>query len=256
VYKQLLYDINHNEGYVKITLNRPEKRNAISIDLAEELNRALTQASKEENIKFLILTGVGEKAFCSGGDLHDFHGEITEEEVEVILGKVQRVLYQLVAFPLPTICLLNGDSRGGGSELATACDIRLAKAGTYHGFVQGKLGIIPGFGGGALLHTRIAPAQALYWLTTSENYPSETLQQWGWIQNIYANDNEEKALLLPFIEKKVNQMRLFKQQLLMHPQLKDIKTDMEREVHNCAAIWNSDEHKLALDSFWSKRRKK
>src|SRR5690606_16233133 len=131
-YHTILYEPFKEFGYIRITLNRPEKRNAISLEMAEELHLALAQAKNEPWIKVLVLTGAGEQAFCSGGDLHDFHGDISEQKVAGMLRKVMDVLYELVQFPVPTISVLNGHSRGGGCELASATDFRFAKKDTNH----------------------------------------------------------------------------------------------------------------------------
>jgi enoyl-CoA hydratase len=240
-------------GYIKITLNRPQKRNAISIDLANELHQALQMAVKEQDIKFLVLTGEGNKAFSSGGDLTEFHGEMMEEEAYTRLSKIKEVLLYLTTFPLPTICLLNGHSRGGGCELATSCDFRYAKEGTNHGFVQGKLGIMPGFGGGALLYKRMDPALAYYWLVTSEVYQAETLKERGWIHQIYKDEDREEEILKPFIEKHPDQMKIFKSQLLSHPMFNQLKEEMEAEVRSCAKLWMIDEHKMAVEAFFHRK---
>src|SRR5690625_5646758 len=86
--------------------------------------------------------------FCAGGDLINFHGELTPDEAFSRLYPMKEVLYDIASFPVPTICLLNGDALGGGCEIATACDFRIAKETTKFGFVQSKLGIVPGWGGG------------------------------------------------------------------------------------------------------------
>ncbi len=248
-YETILYEANKESGYIKITLNRPEKRNAISLQMADELKDALTQAKKESWLKALLLTGAGEQAFCSGGDLHDFHGDITEQEVAGMLRKVMVVLYELVRFPIPTISLLNGHSRGGGCELASATDFRLAKKDSTHGFIQGKLGIIPGFGGGALLYRRIDPTNAFYWLSSSQVFESDQLKGWGWIQAIFSSKMEAESFLRPFLDKNVHLMRHFKQQLLSQPSFNEVKAEMEKEMLACASLWVSEEHKNAVDSF-------
>src|SRR5699024_12828906 len=100
----------------------------------------------------LIITRAGEKMCCSGGDLNHLQGDLSSDEAFKELYPMKECLYEPVSFPVPTVCLLNGDAVGGGCEIATACDFRIGKKGTKFGFVQSKLGIIPGWGGGELLY--------------------------------------------------------------------------------------------------------
>lgn len=243
-----------SSGYVLIRLNRPEKRNAVSLQMAEELGEALKQAEKED-IKCLVITGAGDRAFCSGGDLKDFHGEMSEMESYRTLSAMKNVLYDIATFPVPTICLLNGAARGGGCELATSCDFRYARENTNFGFVQGKLGITPGWGGGALLYQRISPVKAHHWLITSEVYDAEKLKEWGWIDRIIPDDqwNDLSKILSPFIEKYSEQMRTFKKQYLSQLSLTRLYEEMEREVQSCSKLWDSEPHKKAVEDFFRKK---
>ena len=164
--------------YGTILLNRPEKRNAISVEMAKELSRILEEI-KERPIKFLVIKSTGESVFCAGGDLTDFHGALSEEEAYQTLHTMKQVLFQIVTFPVPTISLLQGSALGGGCELATACDIRIAKENSKFGFVQSNLGILPGWGGGALLYEKVHPSFALQWLTEGKMYDTALLKQKG-----------------------------------------------------------------------------
>src|SRR5699024_12371085 len=92
--------------------------------------------ARNRDIKFLIITGAGEKMFCSGCDLNHLHGDLSSDEAFKELYPMKECLYELVSFPVPTVCLLNGDALGGGCEIATACDFRIGKKGTKFGFVQ------------------------------------------------------------------------------------------------------------------------
>ncbi|MRG85507.1 enoyl-CoA hydratase/isomerase family protein [Salinibacillus xinjiangensis] len=256
MYKTILVDHDLKHGFITITLNRPQKRNAVSLELASELNQALDLAQQENGLKFLVITGTGFKAFCSGGDLYDFHGDMDEEESYQVLNRMKEVLFKLATFPLPTICILNGDARGGGCELATACDFRFAKSGTKHGFVQGKLGIIPGWGGGVLLHKKIEHSLAYYWLVTSDIFEVETLQQWGWAQAIYHDEIEVEQLLTPFIQKHPEQLEILKSQHVHQSSYQDLYEEMNQEVRQCARLWPSEEHKKAVKAFFNTRKNK
>src|SRR5699024_10449836 len=94
--------------------------------------------------------------FCAGGDLNELNDELTEDEAYEDLKLMKDFLYKLATFPLPTIALLHGMALGGSCELANACDFRIAKEKTRFGIVQNNLGILPGWGGGAMLFENIA----------------------------------------------------------------------------------------------------
>src|SRR5699024_4983776 len=171
VSEMVIYE-RHEQGFGIIRLNRPEKHNAISpamIDLLKEY----IQTAKEDRIKFLVITGTGDKTFCAGGDLNELHGALSQDEAFALRYPMKEVLYELASFPLPTICLLNGNAFGGGCELATACDFRYAKENTEHGFIQSTLGILPGWGGGTLLYEKVGSNFAYHWLTEGRKYDTE-----------------------------------------------------------------------------------
>ncbi|WP_347860672.1 enoyl-CoA hydratase/isomerase family protein [Salimicrobium sp. PL1-032A] len=136
----------YENAVATVKLNRPEKRNAVNRQMTEELSKVLRTLKEDEHVKSLILTGEGEEAFCAGGDLNELHGDLTEVEAYSLLSPMRDVLYELATLPIPTLAWLNGDARGGGCELASACDVRYGRMKSDYGFIQGRLGIVPGWG--------------------------------------------------------------------------------------------------------------
>src|SRR5699024_6048386 len=138
--------------------------------------------------------------FCAGGDLTELHGDLPEEAAYEKLHIMKEVLYKIMMFPVPTICLLQGNALGGGCELATACDFRIAKEGTTFGFVQSNLGILPGWGGGAILYKKVAPTFAFNWLTKGAIYGAAYLHEKGWIHKIAHDEqwHDMEKLLQPY----------------------------------------------------------
>ena len=243
----------YNEAYGVICLSRPEKHNAITGEMIEQLHAALKQA-KEDVIRFLVITGAGEKMFCAGGDLTNLHGDLTPDEAFSLLYPMKEVLHEIISFPVPTICLLNGDALGGGCEIATACDIRIAKENTKFGFIQTRLGIIPGWGGGALLYEKVNPSFALQWLLEGETFGAVYLQARGWIHHIARKEdwNNLESLLQPYISKSHEQMLFLKNQFKLKLSSLGLSSLMNEEVRNCANLWDSVEHKEAVKTFLSK----
>lgn len=240
------------EGYATITLNRPEKRNAINDEMAKQLKYFIKQA-KQIDLKFLVITSRGEKVFCAGGDLTELHQESPTKDDTAILYVMKEVLYELSTFPVPTICLLNGDALGGGCEIATACDFRIAKEATKFGFIQGSLGIVPAWGGGTLLYKKVDRTFAYRWLVTSQVYDVTYLKSKGWIHEIVpiTKWDHTAEILGYYKEKSIEQMRLFKQQYHQQVLGDHLALEMADEVKNASSFWASDRHKHATIQFKS-----
>jgi len=240
------------DHYSVITLNRPNKHNAISISMANELKRAIEQA-KEDGGKFLVIQSINGDVFCAGGDLKDFHSDLSEEQVFPQLYKMKEVLTELISFPVPTICLLSGDAYGGGCELATACDIRIAKENTKFGFVQSNLGILPGWGGGALLYEKVHSSFALRWLMEGSVFSSSYLHKQGWIHQEVPEDQwDEKGILKAYITKTREQMTFLKTQYKENLSSLSLSAKMNEEVRLCSTLWGSQKHKQAIESILNK----
>ncbi|WP_175615363.1 enoyl-CoA hydratase/isomerase family protein [Piscibacillus halophilus] len=243
------------EQFAVLTLNRPHKLNAVSKTMIHELIEQINEIEQTHEMKFLIVTGSGNKAFCSGGDLNDFHGDLEEEEAYQTLKPMQEILYKIATLPVPTIAWLNGLARGGGLEIASACDFRFTVPEENFGFIQGKLGISTGWGGGTLLYRRVDPQLAFQWLIEADLKKSDELLKMGFVQKI-VNDrsiSSDNKLLEPYLNRSADQMRLWKSQRLKYIDLDQLKQQMDDEVRACSRLWVSNEHKQAVQQFLSKK---
>lgn len=249
---KVVYEYN-NASYGIVRLHRPEKRNAISAEMIEQFREALEKA-KTDNIKFLIITGSGDNVFCSGGDLNDLHGDLTSDEAFLRLYPMKEVLFELVSFPVPTICLLNGDAFGGGCEIATACDFRIAKESAKFGFVQSTLGIIPGWGGGVLLYEKVHSSFAYSWLLNGEIYDTSYLLTSGWLHTVVADEEWKNIghIIKSYKSKSLEQMKILKSQYKNSLSVLALSAQMSEEVRQCANLWETEEHKVAVQRFLSK----
>ncbi|MCA0969382.1 enoyl-CoA hydratase/isomerase family protein [Halobacillus litoralis] len=244
-----------DEGYAVMTLNRPDKMNAINHEMINGLKSALEEIRAKEGVTFVVLTGAGDRAFCAGGDLKEFHGDLEAQEAYALLSPMKDVLYKLATLPIPTIALLNGQARGGGCELATACDFRYARQGTSFGFVQGNLGIAPGWGGGALLYERIKRDMAAHWLLTSEMLTADEVKEFGWLHKVCTEEEWQSGqLLTPLLNKTPAQTKWFKRQLLSSLRLDELSVRMEEETAHTSVLWESEEHKEAVQKFLISRK--
>lgn len=133
-----------SDGVLVLTIDRPERRNAMSRAAWLELAEILREVRDSFEVRGLILTGAGDRAFSAGADVR----ELVDRDPAVTLdGTVHRILTELEDVPLPTVAALNGDALGGGWELALACDLRVAVSSAKVGFPEVGLGIMPGAGG-------------------------------------------------------------------------------------------------------------
>ena len=140
-FENVLYEVRG--PLALITLNRPSKRNAISLGTLEELHQAVTLAEHDETVRVLAFTGAGDKAFASGSDLAEVEHRDLKKALEPI---VQGLAERLERLPKPTIAAINGLCYGGGLEVALGCDVRVASETAAFATPEGKLGIIPGGG--------------------------------------------------------------------------------------------------------------
>ncbi|HZG71603.1 MAG TPA: enoyl-CoA hydratase/isomerase family protein [Chondromyces sp.] len=246
-------DTLHN-GILRFTITRKEKRNAVNFAVMEGLQQAINLA-KEEEIRALVITGEGNRAFCSGGDLSVFHELRTEEQAYGMLSKMGGILYELAVLPKPTAALINGTAVGGGCEIATACDYRIAKSGTKMGFIQGSLAITTGWGGGTLLIERLQASTALKILSEAAVYKAEDLKRLGFVNEIVDEVNETEIYSFFDKESMIHSSVLssYKQMLIRKWEVTNLAQRMEQESRQCAILWAADAHHEAVERFLNKK---
>ena len=145
IFKFILCD-KPNRNYFRITINRPEVMNALNLEVRKEILAALESAEKDEEVKAVVLTGSGEKAFSAGADIKMFQNmtpNLAREYLKITKGAADRI----ENFPKPVIAAINGYAIGGGLELAMACDMIIASENAKFGQGEINVGIIPGVGG-------------------------------------------------------------------------------------------------------------
>ncbi len=143
-----------------LTLNRPDRLNTLSPQVFAELERALQQLSDDDEVRCLVITGSGDRAFSAGADLTSFSDISKAFKVWQFSRRAQDVMNRLANFPKPTVAALNGYAYGGGLEIALACDFRIAARKVKLGQTEISLGLVPGAGGSQRLVRTIGPAKA------------------------------------------------------------------------------------------------
>jgi enoyl-CoA hydratase len=156
--ERLMVDLELADGLAIITIDRPHARNAISLETMDQLEKALDGAA---GASALALTGAGDRAFVSGGDLKELSALRTELEASSMAFRMRSICDRIAGFPTPTIAALNGHALGGGAEFAVAADIRLAADDVKIGFNQVTLEIMPAWGGAERLVALVGYSKAL-----------------------------------------------------------------------------------------------
>lgn len=248
---QLAYE----NGVALLTLNRPEKRNAISFDLVDDLRHALDEVAKSDAI-VLIVTGAG-KAFCSGMDLENLKsllGRSPEQNLEDsrTMVKLFRAIYE---FPKVTIAAVNGAAIAGGTGVALLCDFTLAVPEAQFGYTEVRIGFVPAIVSTFLLR-QIGEKQARDLLLTGRLFRAEEAARLGLINEIVAPEHlmaRARALAATLIENSPASLRATKKLLNDHAR-GEIDTQIEVAIRENAAIRGTADFREGISSFLEKRK--
>ena len=192
--------LRRREGAVEVlTLNRPERRNALSTMLLRTLDDTFAELAAEDTVHAVVLTGAGDRAFCSGMDLKDFAAQSAEPEPEPDPDdEAVPMRHQIIPwdYPKPIVAALNGAAVGGGFELMMCCDLVVAADHVVLGLAEVKRGLMPG-GGGTMLATRIPLSLALEITLTGETFDAPRALEIGLINRVVPADRVvDEALAL------------------------------------------------------------
>ena len=158
---------NPEEGIRVLTVDRPDKLNALNSEVLADLGSAIGDAERDSALRCVVITGAGEKAFIAGADIGEL-AKLTPLEGREHSRRGQALVDRIESLPVPTIAAINGYAYGGGLELAMACAIRVASENARMGLPETSLGIIPGYGGTQRLSRHVGRARALELVLTSE----------------------------------------------------------------------------------------
>jgi enoyl-CoA hydratase len=238
-----------------VTIDRPHARNAIGLATIAELERGLDELEQSE-ISVLVITGGGDRAFISGGDLKELGSIRDLAGATAMAQRMRRVLDRISAFPLPVIAAVNGSALGGGAEVAVACDVRIAAADVKIGFTQVKLGIMPAWGGAERLAELVGRGRALSLIAIGTVLTSTEAEKVGLVDHVVerpAFDAGWRALAEQFAALPPAAARSVKAVVAAarpnhHPDLEPAAIDA------FARLWVADEHWMAAEAFLTRKR--
>lgn len=194
-YKYLLID--REEGIAVLTINRPDKYNALNVDVVSELSAAMDELGADDDVRAVVITGAGEKAFISGADIGTLESMKTFMDAALHSQHGQAVMHKVENLPKPVIAAINGYALGGGLELAMACDIRFASDTARMGQPESNLGISPGYGGTQRLPRLVGKGMAKLLILSGDMIDAQEALRIGLVQKVVPQAellSEAKAL--------------------------------------------------------------
>lgn len=249
-FETLLLDVD-DSGVCLLTVNRPEKMNALNNQVFEELDAALDHIKANSDIKGLIVTGAGEKAFVAGADIKELN-TLGDSEAKKKSLRGQRVFQKLEDLTIPVIAAVNGYALGGGCEFAMACHIRLASENALMGLPEVSLGLIPGYGGTQRLPKLVGEAKALELTLTGRFAKADEAKAIGLVNDVAEGSVLDAAKEMMKSMMKQGPLALKNAILAIRESGKE--TGYKSEADLFGELYNTDDFKEGTSAFLEKRK--
>ncbi|RXP45856.1 enoyl-CoA hydratase [Lutibacter sp. HS1-25] len=251
--ENVLVDLKENIGIV--TVNRPNKLNALNKKTIDELHLAFKKLNEDSNVKVIIVTGSGEKAFVAGADIAEFSNFDIEEGTE-LSRKGHEILFSYVQnLETPVIAAVNGFALGGGLELAMAAHFRVASSNAKMGLPEVSLGVIPGYGGTQRLPQLVGKGKAMEMIMSASMISAEEAKEWGLVNYVV-----EQAELLPLCEKLAKKISQ-NSSVAISAAIKAVNANYTNcvngysvEIENFGLSFGTDDFKEGTTAFLEKRK--
>ena len=245
--------LEKRERVAIITINRPDKLNALNIKIREEGANLLDELRNDSSVGVVVFTGAGNKAFIAGADIAEFAGRTAITQRDVMMS---RSLFTAVdTFPKPVIAMINGFCLGGGCELALACDIRIASENASFGQPEIRLGIIPGGGGTQRLTRLVGEGKAMEMILGGEFIDSQTALSLGLVNHVVPQDQlEAKTMEIAnrIASKSPIALQLAKEAVKLASRA-NLDEGLRREVDLFALCFSTEDKDEGVSAFLEKR---
>ena len=245
--------VDTENGVAVLTIDRPEKRNALSGQVRAELIAALDALRDDESVRVLVVTGAGEKAFVAGADIGEFAQRTPLEQRAAMTGR--RVFDEIAAYPKPVIAMINGYCLGGGCELALACDVRIAADTAKLGQPEINLGIIPGGGGTQRLPRVVGMGQAMRLVLSGELVDAAEALRIGLVDVVHpAAELRERTMTFAraMAEKSPVALRMAKSAVRAAAEM-PLDAGLRYETELFVTAFGSDDKREGIAAFLEKR---
>ncbi|MFX1473817.1 MAG: enoyl-CoA hydratase/isomerase family protein [Promethearchaeota archaeon] len=250
---EVLYEVE--DGVAIITINRPEKYNALNTDVVNAMRNFFQKAEEDPEVRAVILTGMGEKAFAAGADITAFPGR-DSKTVRPFVENGQAACTYIESLSIPTIAAVNGYALGGGCEFAMACDIRYASSNARFGQPEINLGIIPGYGGTVRLPRLVGLGIAKELVLTGNPIKAEEALRVGLVNRVFDSVEElmngAKELAKTLAKRPGVAIKLAKQSLNNAWEL-SLKDNLSYEVDVFCQTFDTEDKEEGVDAFLNKR---
>jgi len=247
--------VQKKERLALITIHRPKKLNALNKATISELNAVFEELEEDENIRVIIITGSGEKAFVAGADISEF-AHFSIEEGSDLARAAQEILFDYIEnLSTPVIAAINGFALGGGLELAMSCHFRVASETAKMGLPEVSLGVIPGYGGTQRLPQLVGKGKAMEMIMTAGMISAEEAKAVGLVN--YVTTLEE---LLPFTEKIAHKITRNSSLAIsaairaINASFEDGVNGYEVEIQEFGDCFNTEDFKEGTAAFLGKRK--
>ena len=242
-----------NDRIATLTINRPDKRNALNQGTRDEIVRALDELQPSA-VRVLIITGAGDKAFIAGADIGEFEGRTALTQRDVM--KQRRIFDAVEEFPKPVIAMINGFCLGGGMELALACDLRIACDTAKLGQPEINLGIIPGGGGTQRLTRLVGEGKAMELILTGDLIEAAEAKSIGLVNHVVAPAQLQDTVLslaTRIAEKSPVALRMAKEAVKSASRM-NLREGLERETDLFCLTFTSEDKSEGVRAFFEKRK--
>ncbi len=242
-------------GIATITINRPNKLNALNKETIQELHDAFSHLDQDQNVKVIVLTGSGEKAFVAGADISEF-ANFSMDEGSKLAAKGQKLLFDFVEnLKTPVIAAVNGFALGGGLELAMACHFRVASNNAKMGLPEVSLGVIPGYGGTQRLPQLVGKGRAMEMIMTAGMIDANQALNYGLVNHVQAQEE-----LLDFCYELANKIMrnssvaIGKAIKAINANYQDGKNGFKTEIKQFGKCFGTEDFKEGTTAFLQKRK--
>jgi len=241
-----------------IRLNRPDKLNALNIELGRGLVHALLHASQDNSVRAVVLTGAG-RGFCAGGDLElirDLRKRNASDELKVLLEAGKEMCLAIATMTKPVIAAVNGPAAGGGMNLALAADMRIASEQASFAESFAKVGLYPDFGGTYFLPRIVGPALSAELFYTAETLSAEDALRLGIVNRVFPADKfeEETQKIVEVLAGAPTVALRDVKRTIVGDDRKNLETKLDEEIRLQIHCFQSEDCLEGLNAFFEKRK--
>lgn len=246
--------VEKQDGVATLTINRPDKLNALNSQVHLEGVAALEGLRDDQEVRVVVITGAGEKSFIAGADISEFAGKTPVTQRAVFQNKT--LFNSIDSFPKPVIAMINGFCLGGGCELSLACDIRIASENAKIGQPEINLGIIPGGGGTQRLTRLIGEGKSMEMILTGDMIDANTALKLGLVNHVFsAEELEERTMKMAgkIASKSPIALQMGKEAVKTASKA-NLDEGLKREIDLFAICFSSEDKEEGVSAFLEKRK--